>query len=76
MPHPFLLSYQVLEEWGGTEHRRGDTAEIQDYRQVRSGFEAIWSRNNAQSPHLLESARHLRKIVPGIVRGLQPIAKR
>ena len=39
---------------GGPEHRRGDTVEIQDYRQVMIGFEPIWSRNSAQSPHLLE----------------------
>ena len=44
------------------------------YREI--GFEAIWSRNSAQSPHLLEFAKHLRKVVPAIVRGLQPIAKR
>jgi hypothetical protein len=84
------MSYQVLEEWAalnigaailpkskitGSGH---DAFPIVDKsgQEVRIGFEAIWSRNNAKSPHLLEFAKHLRKVVPGIVRGLQPIAKR
>jgi DNA-binding transcriptional LysR family regulator len=84
------MSYQVLEEWAalsigaailpkskitGNGH---DSFPIADKsgQEVRIGFEAIWSRTGAQSPHLVEFAKHLRKVVPGIVRGLQPIAKK
>jgi LysR family transcriptional regulator, hydrogen peroxide-inducible genes activator len=84
------MSYQVLEEWAvlsigaailpkskitGSGHAPVPIAD-KSGQEVRIGFEAIWSRTGAQSSHLLEFAKHLRKVVPGIVRGLQPIAKR
>ena len=84
------MSYQVLEEWaalgiGAAILPRSKVAAsghasfpITDKsgRDVTIGFEAAWSRTGTQSPHLLEFANHLRKIVPGIVGGLGPGARR
>ena len=72
--HDNIRVYQDPRRTGGTEHRRGDTAEIEDNRQVMIGFEAILSRNSAQSPHLLNSQNTW--AAPGIVRGLQLIEKK
>ena len=84
------MSYQVLEEWaalgiGAAILPRSKVAAsghasfpITDKsgRDVTIGFEAAWSRTGTQSPHLLEFANHLRKVVPGIVGGLEPGTKR
>lgn len=80
------MSYQVLEEWavlgigaailprsklsaGG--HPAFSIA-AKSGREVTLGFEAIWPRAGLQAPHLLAFADHLRKVVPGIVGGLEP----
>jgi DNA-binding transcriptional LysR family regulator len=84
------MSYQVLEEWaalgiGAAILPKSKVAasghasfSITDKsgRDVTIGFEAIWSRTGTQSSHLLEFANHLRKVVPGIVGGLEPGTKR
>lgn len=84
------MSYQVLEEWaalgiGAAILPKSKVAAsghasfpITDKsgRDVAIGFEATWSRTCTQSPHLVEFANHLRKVVPGIVGGLEPGTKR
>lgn len=79
------MSYQVLEEWAALGigsailpkskvSRNGSAAFLiadKSGREVSISFEAIWSRTGAQSPHLLDFANHLRKVVPGIVGGLK-----
>lgn len=79
------MSYQVLEEWAAlgigsailpkskvTESGNASFPIIdKSGREVTIGFEATWSRASIQSPHLLEFANHLRKVVPGIVGGLE-----
>lgn len=84
------MSYQVLEEWaalgiGAAILPKSKVAAsghasfpITDKSgsDVTISFEATWPRTGAQSSHLLEFANHLRKIVPGIVGGLEPGTKR
>ena len=84
------MSYQVLEEWAAlgigaailpkSKMAASGHASIsitdKSGRDVTIGFEASWSRNGTQSSHLLEFANHLRKVVPGIVGGLEPGTKR
>jgi DNA-binding transcriptional LysR family regulator len=83
------MSYQVLEEWAAlgigaailpkskvaTSGHATFPITDKSGRDVMIGFEAIWSRTGTQSPHLLEFANHLRKVVPGIVDGLVPGTK-
>jgi DNA-binding transcriptional LysR family regulator len=84
------MSYQVLEEWAAlgigsailpkskvtaSGHALFLIAD-KSGREVTISFEATWSRTGTQSPHLLEFANHLRKVVPGIVRGLESGTKR
>jgi DNA-binding transcriptional LysR family regulator len=80
------MGYQVLEQWAALgigsailpksklTSNGNASCPIADKsgRQVMIGFEAIWSRNRAQPPHVLEFANHLRKVVPGIIGGLEP----
>jgi len=84
------MSYQVLEEWaalgiGSAILPKSKVAAsghasflIADKsgRDVTISFEATWSHTGTQSPHLLEFANHLRKVVPGIVSGLESSTKR
>ncbi len=83
------MSYQVLEEWAAlgigsailpkskVSSNRNTSLPIADKtgREVTIGFEAVWSRTGIQPPHLLEFASHLRKVVPGIVGGLDLSSK-
>lgn len=83
------MSYQVLEEWAAlgigaailpkskVASSRLAALPITDNsgRKITIGFEAIWQRKGTQLPHLLEFANHLRKVVPGIVGGLDPGTK-
>lgn len=78
------MSYQVLEEWAAlgigaailpkskVASSRHISRPIVDNtnQKVMIGFEAVWSRDGIQLPHLLEFTEHLRKVVPGIVTGL------
>ncbi len=84
------MSYQALEEWAALGigaailPRSKVTASASPAFSIidKSGgevtlrFEAIWPRTDAQLPHLLEFANHLRKVVPGIVGGLESGTKR
>ena len=84
------MSYQVLVEWatlgiGAAILPKSKVAAsgcaafpITDKsgREVMIGFEASWCRTGIQPPHLLEFATHLRKVVPGIIGGLEPGTKR
>ena len=83
------MSYQVLEEWAAlgigaailpkskvaTSRHAAFAITDKSGRDVTIGFEASWSRTGTRSPHLLEFANHLRKVVPGIVDGLVPGTK-
>ncbi len=84
------MSYQVLEEWAAlgigsailpkskviASGNASSPIADKSGRDVTISFEATWSRTGTQSPHLLEFANHLRKVVPGIVGGLESGAKR
>lgn len=84
------MSYQVLEEWAAlgvgaailpkskvtSSGRAAFPITDKSGRQVTIDFEASWSETGAQTPHLLEFADHLRKVVPGIIGGLEPGTKR
>jgi hypothetical protein len=84
------MSYQVLEGWaalgiGSAILPKSKVTAIgqpsfaitdKSGREVTISFEATWSRNETQSPHLLDFAKHLRKVVPGIVSGLGGGTKR
>lgn len=78
------MSYQVLEEWAAlgigsailprskvvaSGHASFPIVD-KSGRAITISFEASWSRAGAQAAHLLEFAHHLRKVVPGIVGGL------
>ena len=79
------MSYQVLEEWAAlgigaailpkSKVTEGKIASflIADKAgdEVTISFEASWSRTEIQSDHLQDFAAHLRKVVPGIVSGLE-----
>ncbi|MET3133470.1 LysR family hydrogen peroxide-inducible transcriptional activator [Oxalobacteraceae bacterium GrIS 1.11] len=79
------MSYQVLEEWAalgigaailprskvGASGQPAYAITDKDGHEVSIGFEASWSRSGSTAPHLLEFARHLRLVVPGIVGRLQ-----
>ena len=84
------MSYQVLEEWAAlgigsailpkskvtaSGHASAPIAD-KSGGDVTISFEASWPRTTNQSPHLLEFANHLRKVVPGIVSGLESGTKR
>jgi DNA-binding transcriptional LysR family regulator len=84
------MSYQVLEEWAAlgigsailpkskvtaSGHTSAPIADKSGC-DVTINFEASWSRTTNQSPHLFEFANHLRKVVPGIVSGLESATKR
>jgi LysR family hydrogen peroxide-inducible transcriptional activator len=83
------MSYQVLEEWAAlgigaailpkskvaTSRHAAFAITDKSGLDVTIGFEASWSRTGTRSPHLLEFANHLRKVVPGIVDGLVPGTK-
>ena len=84
------MSYQVLEEWAAlgigsailpkSKVSMGGTMALpitdKAGHEVTISVEAVWSRTGIQPPHLLEFANHLRKVVPGIVGGLESVAKR
>lgn len=84
------MSYQVLEEWAAlgigsailpkskvtASGRASFLIADKSGREVTISFEATGPRNGTQSPHLLEFASHLRKVVPGIVGGLESSTKR
>ncbi len=79
------MSYQVLEEWAAlgigsailpkskVSPGRNTSLPIIDKAgiEVTISFEAVWSRTGIQPPQLLDFANHLRKVVPGIVGGLE-----
>jgi LysR family transcriptional regulator, hydrogen peroxide-inducible genes activator len=78
------MSYQVLAEWaalgigaailpqsklqgsGRAAYAITDKAE----QEIRINFEAVWSRSGARGNHISLFAEHLRKVVPGLVKGL------
>ncbi len=78
------MSYQVLEEWAALgigaailpkskvtsskAHALAITDKAGD--DIRISFEASWSRTGIQADHLQDFSKHLRQIVPEIVRGL------
>lgn len=84
------MSYQVLEEWaalgiGAAILPKSKVAasghialSISDKsgEDVMLGFEACWLHTAIKSPHLLSFATHLRKVVPGIVSGLEGGARK
>jgi DNA-binding transcriptional LysR family regulator len=84
------MSYQVLEEWAAlgvgaailpkskmtASGRAAFPITDKSGRKVTIDFEASWSRTSVQPPHLLAFATHLRKVVPGIIGGLEPGTKR
>ncbi len=84
------MSYQVLEEWAAlgigsailpkseASSSRNMALPIADKSAsgVSIAFEAVWSRTGTQAAHLLEFASHLRKVVPGIVGGLESGSER
>ena len=83
------MSYQVLQEWAAlgigaailpsSKVANGQASvpiTIKSGHQASLAFEAIWSRAATRSGHLLEFATHLRKVVPGIVSGLGPGARK
>lgn len=77
------MSYHVLEDWAVlgmgaailpkskvSEDRPG-VCRIEDHagKEIRITFEAMWYKDNARAPHLQAFERHLRTVVPHIVRG-------
>ena len=80
------MSYQVLENWAALNigaailpkskiMESGHAAypiKGKSGQEVRIAFEAVWSQEKARPPHLQEFERHLRKVVPSIVRGVEP----
>ena len=84
------MSYQVLEEWAAlgigsailpkskvtANGHASFSITDKSGREVTIGFEAIWPRDSEQATHLLEFANHLRRVVPGIIGGLEPGTKR
>ncbi len=78
------MGYQVLQEWAAlgigsailpmSKVATGGQASFpivgKSGQPVTISFEAIWSKNSTQTPHLLEFANHLHKIVPGLMAGL------
>ena len=84
------MSYQVLEEWAAlgvgaailpkskvtASGRAAFPITDKSGREFTIDFEASWSETGVQPPHLLEFVTHLRKIVPGIIGGLEPGTKR
>lgn len=79
------MSYQVLEEWAAlgigaailpkSKVVASGNASFpitgKSGREITIGFEAVWSCTGTRSMHLQEFANHLRKVVPGIISGLQ-----
>jgi DNA-binding transcriptional LysR family regulator len=84
------MSYQVLEQWAAlgigaailpkskVSENKHPSVQIADKagHEVAISFEATWSRTGTQAPHLLDFANHLRKVVPGIIAGLESGSKR
>ncbi len=84
------MSYQVLQEWAllgigcaivpsskvVASARASFPIADKSGREVTLSFEASWSKNGTQAPHLLEFADHLREVVPGIMAGLEPGTRR
>ncbi len=77
------MSYHVLEDWAAlgmgaamlpkskvSEDRPG-VCRIVDHtgKEVRITFEAMWYKDPARAPHLQAFERHLRTVVPHIMRG-------
>ena len=80
------MSYQVLENWAALSigaailpkskimenSHAAYPIKNKSAQEVRIEFEATWRQEKGRPPHLLEFERHLRKVVPSIVRGVQP----
>lgn len=78
------LSYQVLEDWATLNvgaaimPKSKVTRNAKAARVIRSkgneiariGFEAVWPQERQRAAHLLAFERHLRKVVPRLLKGL------
>ena len=78
------MSYQVLEDWATLKigaailpkskvmHNKGSARTIlgRGGEVVSMSFEAVWPTNKIQAAHLRAFERHLRKTVPGVLKGL------
>ncbi len=79
------MSYKVLQEWAAlgigsailpkskltTSAPTALPITDKSGQELMISFEASWPRAEAQATHLLDFANHLRKVVPGIVSGLE-----
>jgi LysR family transcriptional regulator, hydrogen peroxide-inducible genes activator len=80
------MSYQVLQEWAAlgigaailpiSKIAAKDQAAFpitdKSGQGAVIGFEAVWSRDGVRADHLAAFAKHLKKVVPSIVAGLDP----
>ena len=80
------MSYQVLEGWAALgigaailPRSKLTTSGHASYpimdktnHAIMLSYEAAWPRNGNHSTHLLEFIKHLRRVVPAIVAGLEP----
>jgi len=76
------MGYRVLEEWAALKigaailpkskvtSQAGYSITDKAGREVRIAFEALWNGDSSRVEHLVAFERHLRKVVPGIVRGM------
>ena len=78
------MGYQVLEDWATLKvgsailpeskvmHNKDSARTIQEKggEVVRISFEAVWPKERTQAAHLKAFERHLRKTVPGVLKGL------
>ena len=78
------MGYQVLEDWARLKvgaailsewkvpHNKDSARAIQGKggEVVRISFEAVWPEERVQAAHLKAFQHHLRKTVPGVLKGL------
>lgn len=84
------MSYQVLQDWATLKvgaailpesklmrnKESARTIQGKDGEVVRITFEAVWPKDRVQAAHLKAFERHLRKTVPGVLRGLTKESRR
>jgi LysR family transcriptional regulator, hydrogen peroxide-inducible genes activator len=80
------LSYQVLEDWAAlgvgaailpeSKVSRADrpayTIRHKNGKEARITFEAIWRPDKSRRPHLVAFDKHLRQVVPSVIKGMVP----
>ena len=76
------MGYRVLEEWAALKigaailpkskvtSRAAYPITDKAGREVTIAFEAVWIGESGRVEHLPAFERHLRKVVPGIIRGI------